>query len=235
MMPHISELTPEEAELLPRDIPFTKAEIGEVAQYLGRALSQREIVEINVAFFYRIDFYGFLHLLELLPFPVTINLPYQPGKPLSMKRTANNNPSNGLYARCFGTFELFYDGRPVAFKRHKTKELFAYLIDRNGACCTSGEIGACLWEEASDPAAIKHNVRNLVSDLKATMTGLGLSDVIIRRRDCIGLQLDKIDCDYLRHLSGTSEPQEVYRGEYMEQYSWAEATKATLLFEAQPL
>lgn len=229
------DLTLEEAALVPRDVPWIYAEIVERAQILTMALSQCETVEINMTFFQRLDYDGFLHLLELLPFPVTFHLPYRPGMPLSLTRAAISSLPNGLYARCFGNFEVFHEGRPLKFGRQKTKELFAFLIDRKGACCTSEQIAACLWEDDTDLQAIKHKVRNLVSDLKATLTGLGITDVIVRGRDRIGLQLDKIDCDYLRHLSGTSGPQEVFLGEYMEQYSWAEGTKGVLTFSKEKL
>ena len=43
--------------------------------------------------------------------------------------------------------EIFVGGRPLSFKRSKSKELLAYLVDRNGATCTNGEMLAVLWED----------------------------------------------------------------------------------------
>ena len=43
-----------------------------------------------------------------------------------------------LRVQTFGNFEVFYDGKPVHFRRRRTKELFAYLIDRRGAGSTMG-------------------------------------------------------------------------------------------------
>ena len=42
-----------------------------------------------------------------------------------------------LIVRCFGNFEVFYQGEPLTFKRTKTKELLAYLVDRKGASVTA--------------------------------------------------------------------------------------------------
>ena len=47
-----------------------------------------------------------------------------------------------LTVRCFGYFEVFWQGEPVRFERRQTKELFAFLIDRRGASCTAEDIGA---------------------------------------------------------------------------------------------
>ena len=53
----------------------------------------------------------------------------------------------GVKIQCFGNFEIFVNGRTLAFKRSKSKELLAYLVDRNGATCTNGEMLAVLWED----------------------------------------------------------------------------------------
>ena len=53
----------------------------------------------------------------------------------------------GVKVQCFGNFEVFVGGRPLSFKRSKSKELLAYLVDRNGATCTNGEMLAVLWED----------------------------------------------------------------------------------------
>ena len=50
-----------------------------------------------------------------------------------------------LTVKCFGNFEVYAKGEKLTFKRSKTKELFAFLIDRNGAGVTVAEIGVALW------------------------------------------------------------------------------------------
>lgn len=129
-----------------------------------------------------------------------------------------------LRIQCLGNFEVFADGRPVRFGRSKTKELFAYLVDRRGAMCTNGELMAALWEDD------KHEpyLRQLKKDLVDTMESAGCTDVLERTRGGIGLVVGKVSCDYYDLLNGDAA-QNPYRGEYMEQYSWAETTKASLL------
>ena len=52
-----------------------------------------------------------------------------------------------LTVRCFGNFEVYFHGEKLNFKRTKTKELLAFLIDRKGAGVTGREIIARLWPE----------------------------------------------------------------------------------------
>lgn len=132
-------------------------------------------------------------------------------------------PACRLRAQCFGNFEAFVDGRPLVFSRTKTKELLAYLVDRRGAMCSNRELMAALWEDdAHEPY-----LRQLKKDLADSLEAAGCVDVLERRRGSIGLVADKISCDYydmLDNAEGCSE----FRGEYMEQYSWAESTKGSL-------
>lgn len=134
-----------------------------------------------------------------------------------------------LQVKCFGYFEVYWQGKAVAFDRKKTKELFAYLIDRNGIC-TSEEIADALWEGDPDIQACKTRIRGLLHDLKKTLAFIGLDHIMIRKRDRIGLQTDQIECDYYRFLKGDIQAINAFRGEYMKQYSWAEETLGRLMF-----
>ena len=135
-----------------------------------------------------------------------------------------------LQIRCFGFFEVFWQGKPVSFNRKQTKDLLAFLVDRNCEC-SSEEIADALWEGDSDIRACRTRLRNLVHDLKGTLSGIGAGDVLIRRRDRIGIESSQVDCDYFRFLEGDIQAVNAFRGEYMTQYSWAEATLGRLLFK----
>lgn len=134
-----------------------------------------------------------------------------------------------LQVKCFGSFEVYWQGKAVLFQRKQTKELFAYLIDRNSVS-TSEEIADALWEGENDMAACKTRIRSLLHDLKNTLSEIGFQDILIRKRDRIGLQTERIDCDYYRFLNGEIQAVNAFYGEYMSQYSWAEATLGNLLF-----
>ena len=134
-----------------------------------------------------------------------------------------------LRVQCFGNFDVFYpDGKPVLFQRAKTKELFAYLVDRMGATCTMGELTSVIWGDGPDTHSRQSNLRNLIHDMKKTLAEAGADNIILKSRNTISLDRDGIDCDYYDFLRHIPYAINSYRGEYMTQYSWAELTTASL-------
>ena len=125
-----------------------------------------------------------------------------------------------LEVRCFGNFEVYARGEKLTFKRSKTKELFAFLVDRNGAGVTIAEIGVALWE--NDEAQKNQNyIHQLFRDLRQTLEAVGAEDVFERNNYSYSVNPEKLECDYFAHLK-TGRPE--FLGEYMTQYSWAEST-----------
>ena len=139
--------------------------------------------------------------------------------------------AQALYVQCFGFFDVFWHGEPLLFKRRKTKELLAFLVDRKGVACTAEEIAATLWEGETDLGKAKHQIRNHVSDLRATLKEIGMEDLLIRRSGILAIRAEQLDCDYYQMLRGDSTALNAYHGEYMAQYSWAEMTSGKLWFE----
>lgn len=138
--------------------------------------------------------------------------------------------SNKLFAHCFGDFEVFADGKAVSFERAKTKELLAFLVDRRGAIVSLREAEAVLWEEPPSGNRVSGSyLRTLVADLKRSLEACGHANVLIKRRGEIGLDTTLLTCDYYEFLRGNPQAINLWRGEYMNQYSWAEPTKAALL------
>ena len=119
---------------------------------------------------------------------------------------------------------MFIDGKPVKFKYDLTRELLAYLVDRNGAMCSNKEIMAVLWGDKYSPSYF----RSLIKDMKDIFSGVGCEDILTQQRGKIGIVREKVDCDYYDWLDGKSYVVNLYRGEYMTQYSWAELTTASL-------
>lgn len=140
--------------------------------------------------------------------------------------------SEKLQVQCFGHFEVFWKGEPLTFSRTKTKELLAFLVDRRGTSCRTEEAACTLFENADpeDLKRAKQNLRNLVSDLRSTLLRIGMEDVLIRKGNTMAIRPEKLDCDYYRMLEGDMAAVNAFRGLYMEQYSWAEITKGSLVF-----
>ena len=125
-----------------------------------------------------------------------------------------------LTVKCFGTFEVYAKGEKLTFKRSKTKELFAFLVDRKGAGVTVAEIGVALWENCEEQK--NHNyIHQLFHDLRQTLEAIGMEEIFERKNYLYSVNPEKIDCDYYSYLKN-GKPE--FIGEYMSQYSWAEVT-----------
>lgn len=130
-----------------------------------------------------------------------------------------------ISVQTFGNFEVFFDGQPIHFRRKRSKELFAYLIDRRGAGCTMGELISVLWEGTPDTNSLRSQLRSLIADLRSVFRRLDEPTLIIKTRDFIAVNPARLDCDYYRFLA---EDTGRFQGEYMKNYSWAEPTTGAL-------
>ncbi len=126
-----------------------------------------------------------------------------------------------LEVKCFGNFEVLYQGEMLPFKRKKTKELLAVLIDRNGSGMTVKQICAFLFPDDTDDTKNAAYLRQLILDLKTTLKTVGAERVLCHETPYYRIDPRRIQCDYLSYLD-TGKP--TFHGEYMTQYSWAEAT-----------
>ena len=136
----------------------------------------------------------------------------------NLRYEITDNPK--LYIRCFGDFDVFYNGKSLTFEKSKTKELLAYLVDRKGSAVTSGELRAILWEDAESDRNTNSYLSKLMKDLLSTLNDYDLSDIIIKDWNTYALDVTKVKCDFYDYLNNKIEGIRAYNGEYMSQYSW---------------
>lgn len=133
-----------------------------------------------------------------------------------LNKTIDLAPTKKLQIKCFGNFEIFHDGEPVKFSYQKSKEVFAYLIDREGSLININELNAVMWEEDH-----KSYLRNLIADIQQTLKSIDCSDIFIKKRNGCAIDVNKIDCDAYEYKKDNPNAVRMYRGEYMSQYPWA--------------
>ena len=133
-----------------------------------------------------------------------------------------------LTIKCFGNFEVFFNGEVLPFKRKKAKELLAVLVDRKGAGMTAKQICAVLFPDDTDDMKNTAYIRQLVLDLKNTLKAIHAEEVLRHDTPYYRIDGNLVRCDYFTFLE-TGKPQ--FLGEYMTQYSWAEETCAMLQFK----
>ena len=132
-----------------------------------------------------------------------------------------------LTIKCFGNFEVLYNGEALPFRRKKAKELLAALVDRNGAGMTAKQLCAILFPDDSDDTKNAAYLRQLVLDLKNTLKMIRAEEVLQHDTPYYRIDTNLVKCDYFSFLE-TGKPK--FHGEYMTQYSWAEGTCAMLQF-----
>ncbi len=133
-------------------------------------------------------------------------------------------PQKRIQIRTFGNFELYIDGDPINFKYDKTKEMLAYLVDRNGTYCKNAEIMAALWQDQTHASYLS----NMKKDLMDTLGKFECREIIDSTRGKIRIRAEQVECDYFDWCQGKLCAINQYRGEYMAQYSWAEFTNSEL-------
>lgn len=126
-----------------------------------------------------------------------------------------------IFAQTFSGFELFIDGKPLHFERSKSKELLAFLIDRQGAGVRRKEAFATLYEDAPYDRKKQKSFNVIVSSLRDSLREYGVADIFEMNSGVLRINPDLIECDLYRLLKGDVKAINSYRGEYMNSYSWA--------------
>lgn len=129
-------------------------------------------------------------------------------------------PEGRVKVRCFGNFEVFVDGAAVSFSRSKAKELFAYLIHKQGCACTARELAAILFEDQEYNTQTQNYLQKVVSSMMKAFTDAKVEYIINKQYNSISVNTSAVDCDLYRFLNLDTGAINSYMGEYMSQYSW---------------
>ncbi len=133
-----------------------------------------------------------------------------------------------ILARTFGGFDLLVDGRPVTFARSRSKELLAYLIDRQGEGVTRADAFAALWGDREYDYSMQKQFDVYIRSLRDTLREYRIGEIFELEHGLMRVFPDRIECDMYRLLKGDARAAESYRGEYMRLYGWASQTEAML-------
>lgn len=132
-------------------------------------------------------------------------------------------PPGRLFFRCFGEFEVFFDGKPLTTLPKRSKELLAYLVDKHGAICSSTDIIRNVFFDTADSY-----FRVAKRDLELALDRIGMGNVLIKAWGKLGIDKDLVSCDYYEYISGNASAVNLYKGIYMQQYPWAKKTASAL-------
>ena len=144
---------------------------------------------------------------------------------------ATENNEMDIQIRTFGYFDVFVDGTPIAFRNKKSKELFALLVDRRGGYVTSEEAISFLWEDEPVSAVTQARYRKVAMRLKNILEEYGIADIIETESGKRRIVTEKVKCDLYDYLSQKEEFAHLFKGSYLNNYSWGETTLGELYSE----
>ena len=129
-----------------------------------------------------------------------------------------------IYMKTFGNFDVFANGRNVVFKRSPAKEVLAYLVDRRGSSVNRKELAAVLFEDREYTRATQSYMTQIIKSLQETLKNEDAEDLLIISHNSYAVDTSKFSCDAYDYLNGIPAALNAFRGEYMNQYSWAECS-----------
>ena len=149
-------------------------------------------------------------------------------KPADEVELMENDPSRKVVVRTFGEFDIFVDGTVVSFKRAKSKELLAYLVDREGGTISRATAFSVLWEDDVYDRKGQKRIDVIIRSLRETLKEYKIGDILSVEKGLLRIDPEKMDCDLFKFLAGDIEVINHYRGEYMNQYSWGTVTEGLI-------
>ena len=141
----------------------------------------------------------------------------------------------GIYVKTFGNFELIVNGEAVSFKRAKAKELLAYLVDKQGRTATRKEIAEVLFESDDYSRATQNYLSKIVRELEIVLERVGAESILKRGLNSYSVDITTFSCDLYDYEKENATPDVInlFHGEYMSQYSWAEVTLGRLIWKSE--
>ena len=97
-----------------------------------------------------------------------------------------------IKVRCNDYFAVFANGKAFRFDRKLTLELFAYLVYKNGALATNGEIIALFWDGNNDKQAL---LRKHIKDMRDCFAAIGADNVLLKMKGSIGVNMSEIELE----------------------------------------
>ena len=131
-------------------------------------------------------------------------------------------PGIKLRVQCFGNFDVFSEDGILYFQRQKSKELLAYLIHKRGTSSTIKELCAVVYEGNVSVKSMEKQIQSVIMGMMKTLKEANAEDVIIKNYNSISVDVNKVDCDFYRYIEKDPTLTQVYIGEYMSNYTWAE-------------
>lgn len=133
-----------------------------------------------------------------------------------------------IVVKTFGVFDIYVNNEPVRFRRSKSKELLAYLIDKRGGSCKRDEVFYALWESREYDRPMQKQLDVVIRSLRETLAEYGIERIFELKGGNLRVRPETITCDLYNLQKGDAGAADMYQGEYMSYYSWANVKEGYL-------
>ncbi len=130
-----------------------------------------------------------------------------------------------------GRFDVFLNEQVIYFNNAKSKELLALCMDRCGGSVSMEEAIDKLWPERTYDEKVKKLYRKAVMSLRRTLKEKEINNLFATKRGVCYISKREVECDYFSYLEDPEKNRELFKGEYLFDYSWGEETLANLMNE----
>lgn len=137
---------------------------------------------------------------------------------------SDKNPSIKIFARTFGSFDLFINNECVYFPSAKAKELLALLIDKQGGFITTKDAIRILWPNRDLDDTSSALFRKVIKSLRDTLIQYNAIDILNENRNQKSVDNNKFSSDFSDLINGKQSPS-TYIDTYLKDYQWAENTR----------
>lgn len=157
---------------------------------------------------------------------------------LRPKRSAKRDSKPMI--QCFDDFEVFINGKAIAFRNSKAKEILAFMVHQKGVSVNWEKIAAAVWPEYNSEKA-HTNLHATTYLLRKQLNEVGLSQILESGRGQYRLVTEEVHCDFyqlealiksdkMNRRSDTLLVEKVINRGYMEGngFEWAQPRAAEI-------
>lgn len=133
-------------------------------------------------------------------------------------------PKTEIQIKTMPNLQIWVNGSQLVLGQTKQVELLAYFVHRGEEGVTKLDAMETLWSGYSTESVYW----TTMSRLKSLLDEAGISNLITARGQAKCININIVDCDLYRMLSGDDTAIRNYNGQYLEEYVWAADRKKQL-------
>ena len=160
------------------------------------------------------------HVVSVLKKPIKVNHIDETLDFLNCLRSIQDDRK--VEIKTFGSFAVLVNDRPIKFSRSKSKEILAYLIDKQGTTVSRKTLAAEVMNEDNYDERVINNLNTYIHWLKKDLKKVGILRILYNSNGVLAVVPSEFSCDLYQAMAGDKEILKQYRGEYLYEYSWAE-------------